>query len=486
MTEQHSEFIHTPAREPESSGMLGRWYVQGARSTLLRSPRWDKLTATPAVIAALITANVLLALLLERLYIVGPADFYWQAIAGGWFSIAVTAWICYLMRPQPLPEPVAGAAPSAAHLFCMVLAQLQVITLATGLLFVALIRSGADTGQAPGPWRVWTIWALWLLPLLWIVLAQLTLLWRSGTRRPGAMLAATLALLASTAMYYAVRPANFWYPAEQADAQVQRERLSLTQDVMEAQPQLLAERLMDIQPQRPGTVDLYALSFAPYADEDVFRRESGMVAEVMARRFDAGGRVLQLVNHVQTVEQWPWATPKNLQRALRHIAALMDPEEDVLFLHLTSHGARNGELAADFWPMSVDTVKPADLKAWLDEAGVRYRVISISACYSGSWIAPLADENTLIMTAADAEHTSYGCGRGSELTYFGRAMYDEQLRTNTLSFEEAHATAREIIRKREEEAGKDDGYSNPQIEVGAEIRDRLVRLREGLIGDGKR
>jgi hypothetical protein len=84
------------------------------------------------------------------------------------------------------------------------------------------------------------------------------------------------------------------------------------------------------------------------------------------------------------------------------------------------------------------------------------------------------------MTAADAEHTSYGCGSKSELTFFGRAMYDEQLRNNTLSFEDAYQASRKIIQQREIEAGKDDGFSNPQIRTGARIRDRLLMLQENL------
>jgi hypothetical protein len=119
---------------------------------------------------------------------------------------------------------------------------------------------------------------------------------------------------------------------------------------------------------------------------------------------------------------------------------------------------------------------PELLKRWLDEAGVRWRVISVSACYSGSWIAPLAGDGTLVMTAADAEHTSYGCGRRSELTFFGRAMYEEALR-KTWSFAEAHAAARKVIEVREQEAGKSDGYSNPQISEGAGIREVLQRLQ---------
>lgn len=249
---------------------------------------------------------------------------------------------------------------------------------------------------------------------------------------------------------------------------------------MEAQPELLAQRLSELQPQRPGVIDVYAITFAPYSDEDVFRKESKMVADVMTQRFDTQGRSIQLVNNVATVKQWPWATRKNLQRTLARVAKLMDRDEDVLFIHLTSHGAYDGELVAGFWPMTVEPVTPALLKAWLDEAGIRNRVISVSACYSGTWIKPLADEHTLIMTASDATHTAYGCGKESELTFFGRAVFDEQLRKQTLSFEDAHAAARKLIKERETKARKKDGYSNPQIKVGTLIKDPLARLQTEL------
>ena len=88
----------------------------------------------------------------------------------------------------------------------------------------------------------------------------------------------------------------------------------------------------------------------------------------------------------------------------------------------------------------VDSVTPQALRRWLAGAGVRWRVVSVSACYSGSWIAPLADAGSLVMTAAAADHTSYGCGKKSELTFFGRAVFDEELR-RTWSFEQAHAAA---------------------------------------------
>lgn len=148
---------------------------------------------------------------------------------------------------------------------------------------------------------------------------------------------------------------------------------------------------------------------------------------------------------------------------------------------MTSHGASDFKLAAAHPPLQVDPMSPAELRTALDEAGIRHRVIAISACYSGGWVPPLAGDTTLVMTAADAEHTSYGCGARSELTFFGRAVFGEQLR-KTHSFEQAFSAAVPVIRQREDEAGKSDGFSNPQISVGARIKPVLDALAKRLDG----
>jgi hypothetical protein len=174
-----------------------------------------------------------------------------------------------------------------------------------------------------------------------------------------------------------------------------------------------------------------------------------------------------------------WATPQNLGRAIAAIGARMNREEDLLVVYMTSHGASDHRLAARHWPLEVPPVAPEQLRALLDAAGIRHRVIAISACYSGGWVEPLADDDTLVMTAADATHTSYGCGSRSELTFFGRAVFDEQLR-HTRSFTQAFEQAVPVIARREEEAGKSDGFSNPQIRVGARIAPMLQALAQRL------
>jgi hypothetical protein len=44
----------------------------------------------------------------------------------------------------------------------------------------------------------------------------------------------------------------------------------------------------------------------------------------------------------------------------------------------------------------------------------------------------------------------------------------------------AHAKARDVIDPREKQAGKKDGFSNPQTQVGTAVRERLRRLEQQL------
>lgn len=465
---------------------LGRWLRAGASTALFRSPRWAALGLAygpgAGVVAALVALVLAQAVLFQRYYVDGPALFYWQAVAYGWLPFALLPFYALLLRGSgPCPRP--GAAPNLAMLATLLLAQLFWLDLFLGLSFLGLLYSGSEQWAVRhlGPWGAWVLWAV---PHGVAILAQLVLLARGGRGRRWPLALAGGMMAGVVALGVAARQPDFWYPeknaqAAQADddgAGQPARYLKLTDDLLEAQPVLLARQLAALAPQRPGRTDMYALTFAPYGDE-VFRRESQMVAEVMAARFDTGGRSLQLVNHLDTANTLPWATAPNLRRAIQSVARTMDKEQDVLFLYLTSHGARDGQLAANFWPLELAELTPAKLRAWLDEAGIRHRVVAVSACYSGSWIAPLAGDATMVMTAADADHTSYGCGYKSELTFFGRAMFDEQLRRHTRSFEQAHAAAREVIRLREIEAGKDDGYSNPQLSTGPAIRAKLAAFQ---------
>jgi len=457
---------------PPRRASLGAWLREGARTMVLRHPRWERVHATPLMVALLLSLTIAFAIGIGRLYVDGAAVFLWRSVFTGWAGQLLIVWACYAVRPGPSSRP--GSAPGPAHLLCLMLAQGLCLSAVVGAITLAIYRSDFQWEERPV-----AAWAMWLAPFGCSLAIQLATMLRAADRKAWRKLQGALALVLAygCSLYIAPHPGYWNAPA---DTEARQEPIRFTQDIVEDQGPLLDEKVGELKPQRPGIADMYTITFAPYEGQEVFRRESRMVSEVMAKRFDAAGRGLQLLNHRDNLEDMPWATPTNLQRAIESMAATMDKEEDVLFIHLTSHGAKNGELAANFWPLDVDPVTPTELRKWLDEAGIRHRVISISACFAGNWIAPLANDDTLVMTASDATHTSYGCGHKSPLTFFGRAMYDEQLRNSTLSFEEAHAAARNIIAQREKEAGKDDGYSNPQIKVGSRIRPYLEQMRARL------
>jgi Peptidase C13 family len=461
----------TPTATLPSTPASTAWWHEGLRSAVFLRPRFAGDSPGPMLVLGLVLLNALTSLLTQRLYIEGPAQFYWPALTAGWLSTALAAWVCWCLV-QGGPHPADGRAPSGSALFMVASVQALIWMLLAQALIIPLFR----TGLLQPPWAGQLAW--WL-PTLWWLLANGLLFWRAGRGSAGLRAACLLALGVVGVTAGWGDPVRPWYPLESESSAAAEKPFELTPDVIEAQAQTLPKALAKLAAQRPGVVDVYALTYAPDGEEDVFLRESRMVAGVMQQRFDAQGRSLELLNHKSTASTEPWATPANLKRSLQHIARLMDREQDILFIHLTSHGAQNGLLQARFWPLTLQPLTPAELKAMLDEAGIRHRVVSVSACYSGTWLAPLEDPHTLVMTAADAQNTSYGCGRGSELTFFGRAVFDEALR-KTRDFEAAHASARPVIAQREKDAGKEDGYSNPQIRVGAALQNHLQLLQRQL------
>jgi len=253
------------------------------------------------------------------------------------------------------------------------------------------------------------------------------------------------------------------------------------EDVFYGQSRLLGESLERLAPQRPGVEDLYFVGAAGYASEDVFYNEVGLAADLLRARFDTDHRSMILVNNPKTVHVLPVASATSLRLALRAVGRTIDPEEDVVFVLLTTHGGGDHQLAMAFWPLQLEGITPAALKSMLDEAGIRWRVVAISACYAGGFIEPLRDEHTLVMTAADANNMSFGCGTDSDLTYFGKAYFDEALR-GTYSFAGAFEAARAAIGRREQALGL--APSNPQLFVGEAIASKLRRMEQRFARQG--
>lgn len=455
---------------------LRTWLREGLRAGFFLKPRIGGHTPGPLQVAMIVLIVSMLEVALSRFEVAGPASFDLRAWLAPWWSSAAVVLLAWWALPAAARAPAPGAE-RPAGLAAWIALWLMAVLPAGVVSHLLGIAQAYEALPAVIDASAWVAWSLYFALWAWTVGAVLRLSAHFGVSRSrmGALALGLVALLAVTAWQFPERP---WEDVSESQEQ-EEPQVQLSQEVFEAQQAVWQQRVDALAPQRPGVTDVYALVFSPYADGDVFLRESSMVATLLAERFDAQGRVLHLVNHPSTFETHPWATRLNMERAIAALGARMDREHDVLVVYLTSHGAQDFRLAASNGPLDVEPVSPGELRSALDKAGIRNRVVVVSACYSGGWVGPLASDDTLVMTAADADHTSYGCGQRSELTFFGRAVFAEALRT-THSFEQAFAAAVPVIRRREDEAGKDDGFSNPQISVGARIRPVLRALEQRL------
>jgi hypothetical protein len=272
------------------------------------------------------------------------------------------------------------------------------------LLALVLFRLAAQQ-PALSWWLYYGLIAWWALAL---ALAYVRLVGR-GVARAGAGLVWVAVLAAMTFLPHA----DLFLPRQDADSEPPHQASVEREDALNAQATLLDDNLRMLQAQRPGIADLYFVGFAGHAAEDVFYKELQVIGPLMNQRFDTAGRSVLLVNNPRTVLQLPLATATNLRRSLRAISERINRDEDVVMVYLTSHGSRNHDFDVSFWPLELNDITPASLKAMFDEAGIKWRVIVVSACYAGGYIAPLRDDHTLVMTAADATHTSFGCGSES-------------------------------------------------------------------------
>lgn len=288
--------------------------------------------------------------------------------------------------------------------------------------------------------------------------------------------------LGSLALAISILPL-FWLPQQEILQQTYRDTPPPRIDVEKtfyAQPAMLDEAFARLAPQRPGVIDLYFVGFAGYASQDVFLKEINYARALFERRFDTHERSVLLANNPKSIGRLPIASGNNLARTLQHVGSVMNPDEDVLFLFLTSHGDVD-LLAVDFWPLDLNDLGAYSLRDMLKASKVKWKVIVISACHSGSFIEKLKDETTLIMTAARADKKSFGCSAESDFTYFSKALFDGALNKGAAiraAFDIAKAQIEQREKREKLEPSLPQLYTTPAIEAKlAALQQRLAPLR---------
>ena len=371
-----------------------------------------------------------------------------------------------------------GKALATVQMLLMIAVGIDVLCVATSLLWDgssgALIRTIHRIVGRAAPY----------LPAIWLAGASLVAAIRLLSIAPRMRLPAVLiaAIIIALPLATTFRDRSMWsesYEDRKAEAESYLRNNLTQEDIFYRQPELLARELAALQPQRPGVTEVFFIGMAGHGYQDVFKKEVDAVTELMRERFDAKGHTIRLINNRHTVASTPIASVTSLTASLKRTAAVMDVEEDILVLFLTSHGSEAHRFSLDLYPLQFKDLDPPALRRSLDESGIKFRVVVISACYSGGFVDALKDENTLVISASAPDRNSFGCSNENDWTYFGKAYFDEALR-NTTSFTEAFALAKPVIEARE----KKDDYtpSDPRIAEGAGIKVKLAALQRQLAG----
>jgi hypothetical protein len=413
----------------------------------------------------LLLALVAISIVIDHGYSAAPASFYWDGLyADAAVSMAVLAAAALLAR--------AGGRPARTWSVAALLLVAVLVVSALGFA-VNLALSGQPWVSDRTYVTIWLCQGLLVMLACWALAGSLAECWPPGSRL---LVAALAGVLAWTPTASPIAP-GYWYPEApfldsmpEFAAPSPRAWRGSAETLMHGQAARVEQALARLQPGVPGVVDTFFVALGGDAGEDVFRNEVEYALELFARRFAAAGRTLGLLNHPDTTERFPIASRSTLRQALAGIAARMNREEDVLVLFLSSHGREDHALELVFDPLPLDPLAPADLRAALDDAGIRWRVVIASACYSGGFVEALAEPGTLVISAARGDRPSFGCGVDSDITYFGQALLVEALNRER-RWPEAFTLARAAVTAREQ--AEDFEPSDPQISLGAAIAPRL-------------
>jgi hypothetical protein len=426
--------------------------------------------SVPQLIALLLVA-ILISLSAELHRVGLDGQFNPYALASEVYGVTwllLAAWATARLAGNP--KSITGAAVGVQALWCWLALVVQLMSFLPQHWWHAL-GDHADL--------------VWWLPFAYGMFASLLALIRITGLPTEQRVGAVLIVVYLMAVPFLVAPRQtLWVAREDTSDKVsaeQRERWEAPtrEAILYSQPRLIEQTIARIKPGTPGKPELFLLALGGHGNQDVFMREVKSVQQLFSERFGTTGHSAVLLNNPTTLKDYPLASVTSIDETLQGMAQRMNRDEDVLFLFMTSHGGDDFRFDLSMWPFQFDDLTPQRLKAALDKAGIRHRVVIVSSCYSGGFVPPLADAETWVMTAARADRNSHGCSHEADWTFFGRAFFAEALH-QTRSFEQAFEMAKKTIAEREKAEGLTP--SEPQTGGGEAVKPLLRKIAQGLGG----
>ena len=373
-----------------------------------------------------------------------------------WYALAILAWAA-LLRWRARPAPCFGPA----------------LALAMGAVPIPLLFTGVLAPYLDSQWLLGAGALVAVYVLLYLARGLHALTGESQRAAACAGLAFLVAFCWLTDALDVIP--DLWSPRETQTAE-SGEGAADGEALLFAQAGRIDESLSAVTRDASPKSQAFFLGFAGVGEQKVFAQEIGLASRVLGERYGIDGRGISLINDERDVERAPLATVSGLKYALQGLAAHMNRDQDVLFLSISSHGAQDPAIVVSNSQLPLNDLTGEDLADALRDSGIRWRVIIISACYAGGFIEPLRDPQTIIITAAAADRTSFGCSNDSDLTYFGEAFYRDAL-PGARSLRAAFDAAKTAIAAREQREHVD--ASNPQAYFGAKIEAKLAAAEPG-------
>jgi Peptidase C13 family len=429
--------------------------LRGGLELALLRRRWPpRFVVSFDQVVLLLAVNLALWALLDFLHAPAHAPLALDGLFG---------WACYLLLGLAACALTARAESRAAETRPLLVTALAASPFV--LLAFSLVSGLPVTARAPVIFTLLGLAYLVCLAVRVLGAAYGPVHWRA------ALTAIVLVLAAPSVGGVLDLDTRLWVPEGQTQSQ-EDDDADQAEALYYDQPSRIAAAVSRVAPSQQGKPGVYFVGFAGDGSQGVFRRETLFANEVFGARFGSLERSVLLVNDVDDRDSYPLASVSGLEQTLKVLAARMDVEQDVLVLFLSSHGSQDG-LEVENGSLPLAQLAPEDVREALDAAGIRWRVIVVSACHSGVFVDALKGETAAIVTASDAAHDSFGCDDERELTWFGEAFLKDSLPVSA-SLQDAFHKAAGLIAQRED--SEHQVHSNPQLYVGELMQRKLAEL----------